>query len=125
MIQLSGAGKRFSHKLLFENLNWLITSNERTGLVGGNGTGKSSRWIQDGSYLRVKTVNLGYNLPRSVLTHYHIDNARFYIAASNLFTFTKYTGFDPEINAGLSDVGIDRGAYPQARTYSVGLDIKF
>jgi hypothetical protein len=49
---------------------------------------------------------------------------RLYVQVRNAFTFTKYTGFDPEIAGGILDTGVDRGAYPQARTYSVGLDIK-
>ena len=49
---------------------------------------------------------------------------RVYVQVRNAFTFTKYTGFDPEIAGGILDTGIDRGAYPQARTFSVGLDIK-
>ena len=53
------------------------------------------------------------------------SSLRVYAQARNLFTLTKYSGFDPEIAGGILDTGVDRGAYPQARTFSVGLDIKF
>ena len=52
------------------------------------------------------------------------DKIRFYLTGENLITFTKYTGFDPEIAGGILDTGIDRGAYPQARTFAFGFDIK-
>ena len=52
------------------------------------------------------------------------SNARFYVQVKNLYTFTKYSGYDPEIPGGILDTGVDRGAYPQPRTYAVGLDFK-
>src|SRR6266705_445379 len=75
MIQLSGAGKRFGHKLLFENLNWLVTTRERTGLVGANGTGKSTllkilagtETLDYGSLSSTKGITAGY-LPQDGLT---------------------------------------------------------
>lgn len=95
-------------------------------LYGGNGTAKSSRWVQDGSYFRVKTVTLGYNLPKSTLSRWKIDNARIYVSALNLFTFTKYKGYDPEVNsASFSAISIGHDFYtpPQARTITVGINI--
>ncbi|HYJ38169.1 MAG TPA: TonB-dependent receptor [Chitinophagaceae bacterium] len=97
-------------------------------LYDGNGAGKSSRWMQDGSYFRVKSVNLGYNLPRRILTRARIDNARIYVAASNLFTFTKYDGYDPEINTtytGNINLGHDFYTPPQAKTISIGINVGF
>ena len=69
-------------------------------------------------------IVLGYNFQMTPIKRI-FKSVRLYGQIKNAFTFSKYTGFDPEISAGLSDVGVDRGAYPQARTYSVGLDIKF
>ena len=97
-------------------------------LYDGNGAGKSSRWVQDGSYFRVKSINLGYNLPRKLLNRWRIENARIYVAGSNLLTFTKYDGYDPEVNTTYTgDVNLGHDFYtpPQARTISVGLNFGF
>lgn len=105
-----------------------ITNIPQPRLLDANGTGKSSRWIQDGSYFRVKTVNLGYNIPRSAVTRYHIDNARIYVAANNLITLTKYTGYDPEVSSGSwgsLNLGHDFYTPPQIRTVSVGINLGF
>jgi len=103
-----------------------ITDIPQPRLYRNNGRTKSSRWVQDGSYLRVKSVNFGYNLPRGLLNRVKVDNARIYIAALNLFTFTKYKGYDPEVNATYLDavtLGHDFYTPPQAKTISVGLNI--
>ncbi len=103
-----------------------ITSIPQPRLYEGNGAGKSSRWVQDGSYLRLKTVNFGYNLPRKWLSPIKIENARVYLAAYNLLTFTKYKGYDPEVNTtyiGTVNLGHDFYTPPQARTISVGINI--
>lgn len=105
-----------------------ITNVPQPRLFAGNGAGKSSRWVQDGSYFRVKTVNLGYNIPRRILAAAHIENARIYVAATNLFTFTKYKGYDPEVNAtytGNLNLGHDFYTPPQARTISIGINLGF
>jgi TonB-dependent starch-binding outer membrane protein SusC len=83
----------------------------------------SDRYVEDGSFVKLKNIQLGYNMPKS-LTGKVFTNLRVYFQVKNAFTLTKYTGFDPEIAGGILNTGIDRGAYPQARTYAVGLDIK-
>jgi TonB-linked SusC/RagA family outer membrane protein len=86
----------------------------------------SDLYIEDGSFLRVKNIQIGYTLPASFLNRIKSTKWRFYISAENLFTFTKYTGTDPEIGALSSfDIGIDRGVYPQARTFRFGTSISF
>ncbi|MCO5263982.1 MAG: TonB-dependent receptor, partial [Lentimicrobium sp.] len=86
----------------------------------------SDLYIEDGSYLRVKNIQFGYTLPESILKKMGASVWRFYISAENLLTLTKYTGADPEIGARSSfDIGIDRGIYPQARTWRVGTTITF
>lgn len=103
-----------------------ITDIPQPRLYEGNGTEKSSRWIQDGSYFRVKSINLGYNFPRKLVNRLKMDNARVYVAAFNLFTFTKYVGYDPEVNtAYLNSITLGHDFYtpPQARTISVGINI--
>jgi TonB-linked SusC/RagA family outer membrane protein len=84
----------------------------------------SSRYVEDGSFVKMKNIQLGYTLPAKMVSK-AFSSLRVYAQARNLFTLTKYSGFDPEIAGGILDTGVDRGAYPQARTFSVGLDIKF
>jgi len=83
----------------------------------------SDRYVEDGSFIKVKNIQLGYTFPAS-LTKGVFKSLRIYGQAKNAFVFTKYTGYDPEIAGGVFDSGIDRGAYPQPRIFSVGLDIK-
>ncbi len=86
----------------------------------------SDLYIEDGSFLRVKNIQIGYTLPRSVLNRIRSNSWRFYISAENLYTLTNYPGADPEIGAMSSfDVGIDRGVYPHARTWRLGTSISF
>lgn len=85
----------------------------------------SDLYVYDGSYLRMKTLTLGYTLPEHLTRIVSISRLRFYVQAENLFTWTKYHGFDPEIGSGGTSLGIDRGIYPQARTYTVGLNVSF
>lgn len=88
----------------------------------------SSRFVEDGSYLKIKSLTLGYDLPEKVLSKLHISRAQIYVTGYNLFTFTRYSGFDPELNAfGNSGVelGIDYGTYPQSRSFTVGLNLSF
>ena len=92
----------------------------------------SDMYIQDGSYLRLKNITLGYTLPRNLTSRIGISRLRIYARAENLLTWTKYWGFDPEIGAGWDNdsqkhntqyTGVDYGVYPQARTYTLGVNI--
>ena len=86
----------------------------------------SDRFVEDGSYLRLKNIQLGYNLPQSALDKAKISKFRIYAAVSNLFTFTDYTGLDPEIGSrGTLEIGIDRGFYPSARMFTAGVNVTF
>lgn len=91
----------------------------------------SDMYIEDGSYLRLKNVQLGYNFNAKVCSKLHIQSLRIYAAATNLFTFTKYSGLDPEIGKTYGQesnnlyLGIDEGRYPQARSYTFGLVFDF
>jgi hypothetical protein len=85
----------------------------------------SDRFVEDASFIKIKSVILGYTVPVSVFHQKIFSEIRIYAQAKNLFTFTKYSGYDPEISGGIMETGMDRGAYPQARTYSAGLDLKF
>ena len=91
---------------------------------------QSSRWIEDGSYLRVKNVTLGYYLPKSLLNSIKINSARVYLSAQNLLTLTKFTGWDPEgrSQGGLtSDLfgGVAIATYPAQKGYTLGVNIVF
>lgn len=94
--------------------------------VGGQGPlGRySDQVIEDGSYLRLKTVSLGYNIPAGILKKMHIKNLRLTAAAQNLLTWTNYSGMDPEVSSRNSTLtpGFDFSAYPHARTLVFGLN---
>lgn len=81
--------------------------------------------IHDGAYCRLKNLMVSYTLPQSLTRKVSVDNFRVYVAAENLFTWTKYHGFDPEISSGGTSLGIDYGVYPQARVWTVGFNIAF
>ena len=73
-------------------------------------------------------MQLGYTLPQKWTQKIAVQRLRFYVQAENLFTLTKYTGCDPEVTGGngfSSDLGVDRGVYPQSRTFSVGVNLNF
>lgn len=86
----------------------------------------SSYYVEDGSYLRLKNLQVGYSFAKSLLKDVGISQLRIYIASQNLFTITKYSGLDPEIGASDPKLrGIDQGYYPQARTFMFGINAQF
>lgn len=87
----------------------------------------SSRIIEDGSYLRLKTVTLGYTFPKSMIAKAHLSNVRLYLAAQNLWTWTSYSGYDPEVSVRNSALtpGLDFSSYPRAYTISFGVNLGF
>lgn len=85
----------------------------------------SSWYVEDGSYLRVKNVQLGYTLPAGLTKKLGIANWRFYVGGANLLTLTKYSGLDPEIGGGTLSMGVDTGAYPAARVWTAGTSLRF
>ncbi|BEG99091.1 SusC/RagA family TonB-linked outer membrane protein [Bacteroides sedimenti] len=86
----------------------------------------SDLYIKDGSYVRLKVMQLGYTLPRNLTKKMSIQKLRLFVTGENLLTFTGYDGFDPEIASGnYTTIGIDKGIYPQSRTISVGANISF
>ncbi|RNI26759.1 TonB-dependent receptor [Rufibacter latericius] len=97
---------------------WANTDNSRI----------SSRFVEDGSYVRLKTLTLSYNLPSTLLSKIKLNSLRIYATGENLFTLTDYSGFDPEVNAfgGANRAqGIDFGTYPQTRNLILGLNLSF
>ena len=88
----------------------------------------SDLWVEDGSFLRVRNLQVGYTLPQKWTRKVAIERLRIYFQAENLLTLTNYSGCDPEVNGGNgfgTEAGIDRGVYPQARTLSVGVNLNF
>jgi len=105
-----------------------ITNIPEPRLYSGNGAIRSSRWVQDGSYLRLRAMTLTYKLPSSLTRKVKMDEARVYISGQNLLTFTKYDGYDPEVNATyISSVNLGHDFYtpPQARIITVGANVNF
>ncbi len=79
--------------------------------------------VYDGDFLRCRSMQLGYTMPRSISSKFFVNRLRVYVGAENLFTITKYHGYDPEISSGGTSLGIDKGVYPQARTFLVGVNV--
>ena len=105
-----------------------ITNVPEARLFFANGTDPSSRYIADGSFLRVKAVTLGYNLPKTLISKINIERVRVYVRAQNLFTFTNYkNGWDPEVNADFQvsniNQGVDFYSAPQLKTIVFGLTL--
>ena len=100
------------------------TSNEVPRAVAGDPNQNlrvSSYFVEDGSYMRVKVVTLGYSLPKAFINRYGTQTLRVYVTGQNLLTLTKYSGFDPEVGGS----GIDRGIYPQSRVLLAGVNLGF
>lgn len=104
------------------------TSNDIPRLTTGatRNTVFSDFYVEDGSFARLRNVQMGYTLPTEVSQRFGVQFFRFYIAANNLVTITKYQGFDPDVGSGNPlGAGVDNGIYPQARTIMAGFNIKF
>ncbi|MDO7850217.1 SusC/RagA family TonB-linked outer membrane protein [Hymenobacter convexus] len=100
------------------------TSNDVPRAIAGDPNGNlrvSSYYVEDGSYMRIKTLTLGYTIPTTVLNRIAAKQLRVYVTAQNLLTLTKYSGFDPEVGSR----GVDLGIYPQARVFLAGLNLGF
>jgi TonB-dependent starch-binding outer membrane protein SusC len=88
----------------------------------------SSAWVENGSYLRLKNLTVGYTLPANLSTRFMLTKLRVYLSSQNLFTITKYSGLDPEvgINGGNAIFnGVDNGIYPSSRFFTFGLNVTF
>jgi TonB-linked SusC/RagA family outer membrane protein len=88
----------------------------------------SDRFIEDGSFLRIQNIAIGYNLPKNIINKARVSNARFYVSVQNAWTFTNYSGYDPELGAynnSATFMNVDNGHYPNPRTYTVGANIEF
>jgi TonB-dependent starch-binding outer membrane protein SusC len=97
---------------------------ENDGVFANNAV-PNSFLVENGSYLRLKNIMLGYTIPLSALKRAGIEKFRVYVQAANLFTVTKYSGVDPEIAGGTTNFGLDEGVYPNQRQYLVGVNVTF
>lgn len=105
-----------------------VTDVPQARYLGSNGSRQSSRFISDGSYIRLKTLSFGYTLPTSLTQRYRLSKVRFYFSAQNLLTFTNYDG-DPEVSTGdgnaNTSLGVDYYTTPQAKTFAFGVNLGF
>ena len=95
---------------------------------GGNVASLSSRYLDDGSFIRLKSISLGYTLPKSLVNNLGLSNVRAYVQGVNLLTFTSYGGLDPEISSQSSNqntAGYDWATVPQPKTLQVGINVTF
>ena len=119
-------------------LNAWTSTNTNTDIprvVGNRGREISSRFVEDGSYLRLKNIALGYNLPAAFAQKIRMSNVRLSVSAQNLLTFTKYSGLDPEVNyfgsgggttsSGNTTQGFDFGNFPTVRSVTFNVNLKF
>jgi len=123
------SGRTFQNQFTTVLDRWTPTNQNNIMFVAkGDGDRQySSRVIEDGSYLRLKTIQLGYELPNNIMKRVKINSVRFYVSAQNLFTWTKYSGLDPEVSAYNSALtpGFDYSVYPRAKTLIFGANVNF
>jgi hypothetical protein len=106
------------------------TSDPRLGFatdagIANNNTYASSRWIENGSYGRIRNLELGYAFSKDLLSKWHVDNARLFVSGQNLLTVTKYKGQDPDVTGNLLQPGYDNGGWPPSRVFSLGINVGF
>ena len=122
---VGGANRLFNVSQSYYNNKWSAenpTGTEPRILGAPQNNGVSDRFVEDGSYTRLKNISLGYTLPKEIFQKY-ISKLRVYVSGQNLVTITDYSGFDPEIGGG--EFGIDRGKYPQPKSVLVGVQVSF
>jgi hypothetical protein len=127
-----------AHRYRYVDDNGVNVSNDPVALAELNKNASTYSWmsltqgitmtdlIEDGTFLRLSTLTIGYTLPTKLVRRVGINNLRFYLSSNNLFLLTKYSGFDPEVNVqnGLTP-GVDSNRYPRSRTFTVGVNLTF
>lgn len=91
----------------------------------GNFSRPSDYFVENGSYLKLRNIQIGYTMPKSLLEKFKLQRVRVYVNGNNLLTITKYSGLDPEVAGSNTGRGIDYGMYPQVRSYAAGLEVQF
>ena len=107
---------------------WVLDQHLVNKYIFGGGSGATSRWVEDASFIRLKTLTLAYNFDSNLLRKIKFSKARLYFTGTNLLTLTRYTGYDPEVaqyayNDAL--IGVDQSVYPPARMFTFGIDFTF
>lgn len=102
-----------------------ITDVPQARLGWGNGTAHSTRWLQDGDFIRLKNLTLGYSLPNNAIDKMGLSKVRIYFSGFNLLTFTDYDGYDPESRSDAGGIGQTFYSAPAAKTYSIGVNLSF
>jgi hypothetical protein len=128
-----GGSRNGVFAMLKEELNrWQkpgdITDVPRLTASGNNAAIIPSRFMESGSFVRLRNLSVGYSLPKSLLAKWSISTLRVYFSATNLFVITKYKGVDPEVNVGNGDqniLGYDQAIAPQPRTLQAGFNLSF
>jgi hypothetical protein len=103
-------------------------NNSSANNYGGNVANMSNRYLEDGSFIRLKTILLSYTLPTTLTDKLRLNNVRAYVQAMNLYTFTKYRGLDPEVSSqsgNQNTAGYDWATVPQPKTFQLGINITF
>lgn len=89
-------------------------------------TRESDRFLENGNFLRLRQLQIGYTLPKQLMNKIKVDKLRFYVSCDNLFTITNYSGIDPEFSrSSVLDNGIDKLIYPFTKSYTVGVQLTF
>jgi hypothetical protein len=107
---------------------WVLDQNLQNKYIFGTSDGTTSRWIEDASFTRLKTITLAYNFEQNLLKKIGFSKARVYFSGTNLLTLTKYSGYDPEIAAypgNDATIGVDMSVYPMAKMYTFGIEFTF
>lgn len=94
-------------------------------IAGGQNNRSNSFYVQDGSYFRIRTIQLGYTLPSAISNTLKLQRVRIYANAQNAFNFFKYKGYNPEVGGGPTEAGVDANVYPLYATYNVGVNVTF
>lgn len=130
--QIASLGSTYQNQVASSAKFWSAanpTSNIPRPISGANANlNMSDRFIEDGSYIRLQNITLGYNIPASISRRLKMSRMRFYATGQNLYVFTKYKGLDPEVGAANQNVfltGVDQGRYPIPRTISFGINADF
>lgn len=115
---------------IFYDDRW-TTSNTDASKPRPNSTNEDKYWISsdlvmDGSYFKIKQIQLGYSLPKNLIKKLHITNFRIYASLDDWLVFTNYPGFDPEASAGSTTLlGVDKGSYPNSKKTVIGINVAF
>ena len=105
-----------------EDVMWSINSDNKLAI-----TCPMDKYMEDGSFLRLNTITLGYTLPKNLTRRFYVDNLRIFTTLSNIYTFTKYSGYDPEVSnsSSILAAGMDNSAYPRAKGCVIGINVTF